>query len=135
MIFGDNAVTAMYKYLNSNIEILGLDKGCIFKYERPGTFSGDKYIAINHLPFVTRNVVQEGVVNVNIHVKKTATIAPNTKQLTAILSNMINKLFSDETYLGGAYFEYYSDSRPTADNDDTYYINVKFNVIYNNLKQ
>lgn len=134
MMFGDNAVTAMYKYLNSNIEILGLNKGCIFKYERPEMFSGDRYIAINHLPFVNRNVVQEGVVNVNIHVKKTASNEPNIKQLNEILGNMVNQLFANETYLEGAYFEYYSDSRPIADNDDTYYINAKFNVMYNNLK-
>lgn len=134
-MFGDSAVTAMYKYLNNNVEILGIDKGCIFKYERPETFSGDKYIAINHLPFVTSGVVQEGVINVNIHVKKTASNEPNIKQLNTILGNMVEQLFADETYLGGGYFEFYSDSRPTKDNDDTYYINAKFNVTYNNLKQ
>lgn len=135
MMFGDSAVTALYKFLNDNHKVLGLEKGSIFKYERPETFAGDKYIAINHLPFVARDVVQEGVVNVNIHVKKTATNAPNVKQLVITTDKLVNQLMTGEMYLGGAYFEYYSDSRPTADNDGTYYINVKFNVTYNNLKQ
>ncbi len=132
MMFGDNAVTAVYKLLNSNIEVLGLEKGRIFKYERPQAFVGDKYIAINHLPFVARDVVQEGIVNVNIHVKKTARNEPNIKTLTSIADKLVSQLMAGEMYLSGAYFEYLSDSRPTMDNDGTYYINVKFKVTYNN---
>lgn len=135
MILGDDAVSAMWKHLNSHIEDIGLGKGRIFKYERPEKLAAGSYIVINHLPFVRRNVIEEGVVNVNVHVPKTPTNEPNTKKMISLIKNAL-LLFADGTlYLGGCIFEFYADSRPTRDNDDTYYINLKFNVTYNNLKE
>ena len=94
--------------------------------------AGD-YIAINHLPFVYSDAINEGVVNLNIHCHKTSSNLPDTKKLSDY-SEKILSLFGDGTYLGGCYFDFYSISRPTRDNDDTYYINLKFTVTYNNLK-
>ena len=134
MVLGDDAVSAMYKYLNSNIENLGIQKGRIFKYEIPEKLSAGDYIAINHLPFVYGEAINEGVVNVNIHCPKTSTNLPDSKKLLGITKKVLG-LFNGENYLGGCYFEFYSDSRPTRDNDDTYYVNIKFKVTYNDLKE
>ena len=133
MILGDKAVTALFKYLNDNIESIGIKKGRIFKYEIPEKLSAGDYIAINHLPFVYSDAINEGVVNLNIHYNKTSSNLPDTKKLSDY-SEKILSLFDDGTYLGGCYFDFYSISRPTRDNDDTYYINLKFAVTYNNLK-
>lgn len=135
MIHGDDAVSAIWKFLNSHIKEIGLHKGCIFKYERPEKMTADSYIVINHLPFVRRNVIEEGVVNVNIHVTKTSSNEPNSKNMLSYTKKVL-ALFDDGVIsLCGCIFEFYSDSRPTRDNDDTYYINLKFNVTYNNLKE
>ena len=135
MVLGDEAVTDMYKYLNRKIESLGVDKGKVYKYERPEKMEHVSYIAINHLPFVRRDVIEEGTVNVNIHVPKTSTNMPNVGKLQNIAKAIIAPFDIDGgLYLGKCIFEFYADSRPTLDNDDTYYINLKFNVIYNNLK-
>lgn len=133
MILGDKAVTALFKYLNDNIESTGIKKGRIFKYEIPEKLDAGDYIAINHLPFVYSDAINEGVVNLNIHCHKTSSNLPDTKKLSDY-SEKILSLFGDGIYLGGCYFDFYSISRPTRDNDDTYYINLKFTVTYNNLK-
>ena len=133
MILGDKAVTALFKYLNNNIENIGIKKGRIFKYEIPEKLTAGDYIAINHLPFVYSDAINEGIVNLNIHCHKTSSNLPDTKKLSDC-SEKILSLFGDGTYLGGCYFDFYSISRPTRDNDDTYYINLKFTVTYNNLK-
>lgn len=136
MILGDDAVSAIWKYLNSHIEDIGIDKGRIFKYERPEKLAAGSYIVINHLPFVRRNVIEEGTINVNIHVPKTASNEPNSKILLSYTKKALSLFDMDKgTSLGGCIFEFYADSRPTRDNDDTYYINLKFNVTYNNLKE
>ena len=132
MMLGDRAVSAMYKFLNRNSAAIGVEQGRIFKYERPKKLVAVDYIVINHLPFTFRGIINEGVVNVNIHSPRTASDEPNTKKLQTILKSLF-EVFGNEQYLDGAYFEFYSDSRPTPDNDDTYYINLKFNVTYNNL--
>nr|DAG42056.1 MAG TPA: hypothetical protein [Caudoviricetes sp.] len=134
MILGDKAVTELYKYLNENIESIGIKEGRIFKYEIPEKLSVGDYIAINHLPFVYGDVVNEGVVNLNIHCPKTSFNLPNIKKLSDY-SEKILSLFRHSTYLGGCYFDFYSISRPTRDSDNTYYVNMKFNVTYNNLKE
>lgn len=134
MILGDKAVTELYKYLNENIESIGIKEGRIFKYEIPEKLSVGDYIAINHLPFIYGDVVNEGVVNLNIHCPKTSFNLPNIKKLSDY-SEKILSLFRHSTYLDGCYFDFYSISRPTRDSDNTYYVNMKFNVTYNNLKE
>lgn len=134
MVLGDEAVSALYKYLNDNVESIGIGKKRIFKYEIPEKLSVGDYIAINHLPFVYSDVVNEGIVNVNVHCPKTATNLPNSKKLYNYAQKIID-LCKKEDYLGGCYFNLYSISRPTKDNDDTYYVNIKFKVMYNNLKE
>ena len=134
MMLGDDAVSALYKFIFDNSKDIGVDKKYIFKYERPKKMIVSEYIVLNHLPFVRRDTIEEGVINVNIHVLRTASDEPNTKRLKTIVKNLLDVVGSDK-YLGGAYFDFYCDSRPTIDNDNTYYINLKFNVTYNNLKK
>lgn len=133
MVLGDDAVSALYKYIVENIDKIGIQKVRVFKYEIPEKLTAGDYIAINHLPFVYNGEINEGVVNLNIHCPKTAQNLPDSKKLQTIAKNVIC-LFGDDIYLNGCYFEFYSISRPTKDNDDTYYVNIKFNVTYNNLK-
>lgn len=133
MMLGDDAVSAMYRLLRRKSKNIGINELGVFKYEIPKKSSLNEYVVINHLPFVQQDTINEGVVNVNIHVKRTASDEPNTRRLKTIAKNIL-VFFKDNTYLDGAYFEFYSDSRPTPDNDNTYYINLKFNVTYNNLK-
>lgn len=133
MMLGDDAVSAMYKLLRKESKSIGINELGVFKYEIPKKSSLNEYVVINHLPFVQQDTINEGVVNVNVHVKRTASDEPNTRRLKTIAKNIL-VFFEKDTYLGGAYFEFYSDSRPTPDNDNTYYINLKFNVTYNNLK-
>nr|DAI34804.1 MAG TPA: hypothetical protein [Caudoviricetes sp.] len=133
MMLGDDAVCAMYRLLKKESKSIGINELGVFKYEIPKKSSLNEYVVINHLPFVQQDTINEGVVNVNIHVKRTASDEPNTRRLKTIAKNIL-VFFEKDTYLDGAYFEFYSDSRPTPDNDNTYYINLKFNVTYNNLK-
>ena len=133
MTLGDDAVSAMYKLLKKECKKIGINEQGVFKYEIPKKSSLNEYVVINHLPFVQQDTINEGVVNVNIHVKRTDNDEPNTRRLITIAKNLL-AFFEDNTYLEGAYFELYSDSRPTPDNDNTYYINLKFNVTFNNLK-
>lgn len=133
MMLGDDAVCAMYRLLKKESKSIGINELGVFKYEIPKKSSLDEYVVINHLPFVQQDTINEGVVNVNIHVKRTVSDEPNTRRLKTIAKNIL-VFFEKNTYLDGAYFEFYSDSRPTPDNDNTYYINLKFNVTYNNLK-
>lgn len=133
MMLGDDAVSAMYRLLKKESKSIGINELGVFKYEIPKKSSLNEYVVINHLPFVQQDTINEGVVNVNIHVKRTASDEPNTRRLKTIAKNIL-VFFEKDTYLDGAYFEFYSDSRPTPDNDNTYYINLKFNVTYNNLK-
>lgn len=132
MMLGDKAASAMYRFLCENSETIGVKKNRIFKYERPEKLTVGDYIVVNHLPFTHRDIISEGVVNVNVHSPRTVSNEP-AKKLQIIVGNLL-AVFGEERYLGGAYFEPYSDSRPTPDNDGTYYINLKFNITYNNLK-
>lgn len=134
MTLGDDAVSAMYKLLKKEYKKIGINEHGVFKYEIPKKSSLNEYVVINHLPFVQRDTINEGVINVNIHVKRTASDEPDTRRLKTIVKNILTFFVSDY-YLEGAYFEFYSDSQPTPDNDNTYYINLKFNVTYNNLKE
>jgi hypothetical protein len=134
MKLGDEAVSALYIYLNKNIKAIGIKEGRIFKYEIPDDLPTGDYIAINHLPFVNSEVINEGVVNMNIHCPKTSKNLPDTKRLVDIEKKVL-ALVMDGIYLDGCYFALFSDSRPTRDNDGTYYINLKFTVTYNNLKE
>lgn len=135
MRLGDEAVSSMYRVLSSMKKELGLKgKYAVFKYESPqGYDSGEAYIVINFLPFVHSGVVNTGDVNVNVHVPQTARKEPDNARLTKIVK-IIAEYFSDPVYMDGFYFEFYADARPVKDNDNTYYVNLKFKVTYNDLK-
>lgn len=79
MIIGDDAVSAMYEYICNNLSKIGVKKGNVFKYKRPKKLDSDSYIVINHLPFVHESEIENGMINVNVHVRRTASDEPNTK--------------------------------------------------------
>ena len=126
---GNKAATAIWKVLN---EALGSETLRIFKSWKQEDWRGE-YISLRPLPFVIDGPVEEGIVNANIHVPKTATNEPNTTRMDELVERVI-ELFPQYTLIDGAYYEYLCDSSPVADSDGTFYINTKINVRYNNLK-
>lgn len=135
MMLGDMAVTEVVRYLSENLDVRDeshTEAIPAYKYERPQKQTGE-YIAVNHLPFVHRRVVEEGIVNVNVHVPVLKSNLPDIKRL-ATITEAIVELFPEGTYLGEkAYYEFLSDSRPTPDEDKTYYVNLQLQVTFNNL--
>lgn len=106
--------------------------GRVFFYEKKNNYEGE-YIAVNHLPFVRRDAVEEGIVNVNIHVPRLTTNEPNSKRLSQLAHEIIDLFTPDGLYLDKAYYDFYADSRPVEENDGTYFVNLQFKVTYNNL--
>lgn len=129
MMFGDMAVSEVVRFLNE--AHLTNFNGRAYKYEKREDAKGE-YIAVNHLPFVHRGSVERGTVNINVHVPKLPTNEPNTRRLSE-LTEEVASLFPENTYISGAYYEFYSDSRPVLDGDGTYYVNLQLNVYYNDL--
>lgn len=125
-MLGDRAVTSVVQHINGE-----LGSPTAYKYERPQGTTGE-YIAVNHLPFVHRGEVEDGIVNINIHVPTLKQGLPDVARLQQLAISVVN-LFPKDTYLDGAYYEFYSDSRPTKDDDNTYYINLQMQVIFNDL--
>lgn len=135
---GEKAVVAVIK----EIDTLTLPNftGRVFKYERKEKYTGE-YIAVNHLPFVYNSLIPEGIVNINVHVPKLKSNEPDTGRLYQLWQPIKSHFLESEDdghpdgqYLAGAYFSFYSHSRPTLDNDGTYYVNVQLKVTFNNLK-
>lgn len=106
--------------------------GRVFYYERPPKIKGE-YIVVNHLPFVHKNDVGEGTVNVNIHVPRLSTGEPNSRRLSALSEELISLFDPRGSYCCGAYFKFYADSRPIEEKDGTYFVNLQFTVTFNNL--
>lgn len=135
-MLGDKAVTEVVRHIVTNLDVSDESHGNppAYKYERPQKQEGE-YIVVNHLPFVRRRVVEEGIVNVNIHVPVLSSNLPDIKRLATIVEAIVD-LFPEETYLGDeAYYEFLSDSRPTPDEDRTYYVNLQIQVTFNNLNE
>lgn len=107
----------------------------VFKYEKEKGYSGE-YIVVNNLPFVHKDDVQVCTVNINIHVPKLSTEQSDTARLTAITRSVI-ALFDSRygAFIDGAYFKFYADSRPTEDNDGTYYVNIQLDCIFENISK
>ncbi len=135
LMLGGKAVDAIVKHLNEEIKNGALKgfSGRAYKYERPEGTTGE-YIAVNHLPFVHRGAVGEGVVNINIHVPETKSHQPDTKRLDKY-SSAIASMFPENTYIEPAFYEFLADSRPTPEDDKTYYVNIQLNVFFNNLNK
>lgn len=135
LMLGSRSVDAVVRCLNDAIksgeERLSCFKGKAYKYRKPDDVKGE-YIAVNHLPFVHSDAVGEGVVNINIHVPETITHDINTKRLE-LLTEIISSMFPEDTYIEPAYYEFMTDSRPTHDEDNTYYVNIQLKVTFNNL--
>lgn len=133
VMLGDMAVTAVVKHLNESLVVTSkTTTPTAYKYQKPEKLSGE-YIAVNHLPFIHKNAVGDGVVNINIHVPKLKNNDIPSKRLSVITNAIVEMFYPEPVYLSKAYYEFLSDSRPTLDNDDTYYVNVQLNVTFNNL--
>lgn len=131
-MLGEKAVTAVVMRING-AKIERRDGSTIraYKYEK-GKNEDSEYIAVNHLPFINSYEVTDGIVNVNVHIPKTTTNEPDTKRLSQVCKSVIN-LFPNDTNINGSDYSFYSDSRPTLDNDGTYYVNLKIKVRYTNI--
>lgn len=130
-MIGNTAVTQVVKRINDAKIAYGDTSIRAYKYDKGSDVSGE-YIAVNNLPFLHEGIINEGTVNINIHVPEQPTGEPNTKRL-AVLEESIIGLFPDDIYIGGAFYNFYCDSRPVLDNDKTYYVNLKISVRFSNL--
>ena len=130
-IIGDDAVEDIVKLLNDTDLPNLCKKKKAYKYEKENGIDGE-YIAVNHLPFVYQGDVENGIININIHVPQTKTNQVPTRRLKT-LTKAIIQLFPKDTYINGSYYELYSISRPVLDNDKTYYVNIQLKIYYNNL--
>lgn len=139
-MLGSKAVVEVLKRINAAKIIKTVGDGKVtpqyiraYKYEK-GTKETGEYIAVNHLPFAHggRDNIAEGIVNVNVHVPILKSNEVPTKRLEDICEQVV-ALFPRDTYLNGAYYNFYTDSRPTLDNDETYYVNLQIQVMYNNI--
>lgn len=133
---GLEAVTAVAVFLNQNkATIFGEKGGSIYKYEKTDSNKCD-YIAVNNLPFPHRHTSETSTVNVNIHVPDLPSQEPNTKRLTEIAKEVIGMFdYTDGVNLNGAWFKFFSDSRPTPDKDGTSYVNIELDCTYEDFKK
>lgn len=130
---GQEAITTICKILAA--PNLGVR---IFKNNRESNFPGREYIVVNHLPFPQEPGLQEGYVNVNIHVKDDDTGEPDSGRIGEI-SDLVAPLFQETedaecnryTRRAGAEFSLYDESFST-DDDDTHYQNFRIKVTYYN---
>lgn len=112
----------------------------VFKFEKPVNFSGE-YIVVNHLPFIYGNVVNDSnVLNVNIHVPKLSSGNADVARLTELCNEIYSLIpfnVEQEEEIGveinSSYYVITSTSNPMEDTDDTYFINLKVKVIFNQL--
>ena len=129
---GNDAVEAVVMLLNSTR--LPHFRGQAFYYERPtGTETEEDYIVVNHLPFVHKGEVGEGKVNINIHLPQLSHCQPDSGRFSCV-AWAVASLFPKNKYIKGAYYEFLTDSRPTLDNDGTYYVNIQLKVTFNDLQ-
>lgn len=144
---GNQAVEVMVNFINEAVKSYNVKygnvthikesmltgfEGRVFFYEKPPKISGE-YIIVNHLPFVHRKDVGEGTVNVNIHVPRLPTGEPDSRRLSVLSQELISLFDPRGSYMSGACFKFYADSRPIEEKDGTYFINLQFTVTFNNL--
>lgn len=133
LMLGSMAVTAVANRINAaKLVKTGADKQYIraYKYEKGEKETGE-YIAVNHLPFTHSKNIEDGIVNINVHVPKLKSGEVPTKRLEELCNEVI-ALFPKNTYIKGSYYSFSTDSRPILDNDDTYYTNLQIEVVFDN---
>lgn len=133
MMLGSMAVTAVANRINAaKLVKTGAANQYIraYKYEKGEKETGE-YIAVNHLPFTHAKDIEDGVVNVNVHVPKLKSGEVPTLRLETLCNEVI-ALFPRDTYINGSYYSFSTDSRPMLDNDDTYYTNLQIKVVFGN---
>ena len=132
-MLGDHGVEQIVKLLNNTA--LTDFAGRVFIQERAPKYEGEEYIVVNHLPFVHRrdHDVEMGIININIHSRTLRTNEPPAKRLLQLAQEIVALFPPQGLFLDGAYYNYYADSAPIEDNDNTYYKNIQLEVTYNNL--
>jgi len=136
-MYGDEAVTAVLKEIQS-LQLPNFN-GALCRDKRAEGVTGE-YIVVIHLPFVYDTEIENAVINVNVHVPKLTNNEIPSKRLSQLWHPIAEDFKASEEKgqpygkeLDGAFFDFYSHSRPTLDNDDTYYINLQISVTFNNL--
>lgn len=139
LMMGEKAVSFVVKRINTaNIKCVAEVGGeayiRAYKYEKGDKTRGE-YITVNHLPFThgQGSNIGTGIVNINVHVPQLKSGGVPTKRLQEVVSVVVD-LFPQDLYGEGAYYGFYCDSRPTLDNDETYFVNLQIRVTYNNLQ-
>ncbi len=137
-MYGEEAVVAVMREITT-LQLPNFE-GAFCKYERPEGTKGE-YIAVNHLPFVYDTAIENGIVNVNVHVPKLRNNEIPSLRLFQLWKPIAEHFEASEEegrpygrFLDGAYFEFSTHSRPTPDGDGTYYVNLQIKVTFNNLK-
>ena len=114
----------------------------VFKYEKSPSYSGE-YLVVNSLPFAYGSSLNgNGTLNVNVHVPDLGSGLANTKRVGEIVKEVCllipNEAVTEEgkaLEINGAYYAIESDSNLMADEDNTHFINLKINVLFNELNQ
>lgn len=126
---GLKEVTSLAVFLHRSKELKGIK---VFKYEKKSGFSGD-YIVVNHLPSGGSEAVSNMILNVNVHVPDIETGEPDTSRFDDVCSK-IEKALPPDTFIDGEYFSIDGVPALLKDEDNTHFVNIKVNVIYNALK-
>lgn len=126
---GLKEVTSLAVFLHRSKELKGIK---VFKYEKKSGFSGE-YIIVNHIPSAGSEAVNNMILNVNVHVPDIETGEPDTSRFDDVCSK-IEKALPPDTFIDGEYFSINGVPALLKDEDDTHFVNIKVNVIYNALK-
>lgn len=126
---GLKEVTSLAVFLHKSEELKGIK---VFKYEKKTGFSGE-YIVVNHLPSGGSEAVSNMTLNVNIHIPDTETGEPDSLRFDEVCSK-IEKILLPDTFINGEYYSIDGVPALLKDEDNTHFVNIKVNVIYNALK-
>lgn len=126
---GLKEVTSLAVFLHRSEELKGIK---VFKHEKKAGFSGE-YIVVNHLPSGGSEAVSNMTLNVNVHVADTETGEPDSSRFDEICSK-VDEALPPDTFIDGEYYSIDGVPALLKDEDDTHFVNIKVNVIYNALK-
>ena len=140
IMLGSKAVTAVLKRINEAKIKPTLQEGetalktfiRAYKYEK-GVNEKGEYITVNSLPFTHDSNIGNGTVNVNVHEPRTKSNEVPSKRLEKVCNQVI-ALFPKETMIDGISYSFHCDSQPMEDNDRTYFVNLKIEVVYTDIQ-
>lgn len=127
-ITGNKAVEVIAKRIRDNFPTFD-----VVEYERTEKQKGD-YIAVNFLTYNLQQEIGNIICNINVHAKDKMSGEINSTQIWS-MANKVQTLFNDAVYLDGNWYSIYSISGITKDEDKTHYVNIRIEVIFDNIKE